>query len=112
MQQFFTAAVDDIFKPLFALIGITAAGANGMRVLRPGKSGKTSYENLQAARADGAIVMATGHFKGAVVDLFSIAFALFLIAKVFGIVQRYRAARLPPAKSKKCGRCLENVNGG
>jgi large-conductance mechanosensitive channel len=111
MQLMFSATVEDIFKPLFGMLGITAAAPTAFRLLRPGRSGKSTYESLAAARADGALVLATGHFRGAVTDFFSMALALFFMAKVFGMVQRYRARTEVKVGGRKCGRCLESVNG-
>ncbi|KAI9026081.1 P-loop containing nucleoside triphosphate hydrolase protein [Hyaloraphidium curvatum] len=117
LQSFFRSTVDDVFKPLFAYFGLFSAEGTRMRVLRPGKSGARTYESLQAARNDDAIVLAWGHWRSALGDFASIALGLFIMAKIIGMVQKreeqgQKAAKpLPPAApTKTCKRCLETVN--
>lgn len=85
-----------------------------MRVLRPGKSGKTVYETLEAATADGAVVLSYGRWLQTILNFFSVAPVLFLVVKAFTASQAAMAkkeAQIAAAAptTKACPGCLEEV---
>jgi large conductance mechanosensitive channel len=111
--------VDDLLSPIIALFsGSGAALVNRMRVLRSGKSGAKSYETLELAKADGAVVLSHGKWLQTILNFFSIAPVLFLIVKVFTASQKAIQMRADadekaaPPTHKACPGCLEDVKSG
>ncbi|KAI9004376.1 large-conductance mechanosensitive channel [Hyaloraphidium curvatum] len=113
------ATIEDLLSPVIAFFSPSGSTlGNRIKVLRPGKSGKTTYETLELAKADGAIALAYGHWLQVVLNFFSVAPVLFLIVKAFtASQQRFLAAKAEEAAAvapttKACPGCLEDVKVG
>ncbi len=93
-----SALVDDLIMPLVGVI--TPSGkkfTDQFLILKPGESGGTSYQSLDAAKADGANVFAYGNFLQTVVDFMIIAFCIFVIIRLMNrLIKKKEAEPAPP----------------
>jgi large conductance mechanosensitive channel len=79
--------VTDIILPLVSLIpGLDRNIEQKFLVLRPGDSHTRDYNTIDQALSDGAIIWAWGSFTDKVIRFFLIAFALFVISKIYSAV--------------------------
>ena len=106
-----SALVDDLIMPLVGVV--TPSGkkfTDQFLILKPGKSGEAVYQSLDAARADGANVLAYGNFLQTVVDFTIIAFCIFLIIRLMNrMVKKKEAEPAPPPGPSSTDKLLMEI---
>jgi len=109
-----TSFVNDILMPPIGML----AGKVDFSSLFVSLNGK-SYESLATAKASGAPVISYGAFINTIIDFIIVAFAIFVVAKMFN---RYRAQAPDmkdcphcltkvPVKATKCPACTSELGG-
>ncbi|KAI9004511.1 large-conductance mechanosensitive channel [Hyaloraphidium curvatum] len=111
-QDIIKSLVGDIFSPVIGLFTGSSLG-NEFALLRPGRSGNTTYNTPVQAADDGAVPLKWGAFVQTLINFVIIGFVLFLIVRIAKAAQDSQAAAAaaaPAAASEReCPACLEKV---
>eukprot|EP00474_Spongospora_subterranea_P009296 CRZ09754.1 hypothetical protein [Spongospora subterranea] len=106
------AMVGDLFAPLIAILMPVSFENCFAQVKCPSEGSgwmpfncKTSYSTLEAAKKEGAIVFAYGHFIEACLSFLLTSFVLFLIVRLY-----LRIHHKTITKQKKCDHCIQIVD--
>jgi large conductance mechanosensitive channel len=111
--------VDDVIMPPLGLLLGDVQFQDMFAVLKGGET-PGPYATLQAARDAGAVVIGYGAFVNTIVTFFLVAFAVFLIVKVFNRLRRGEEAEPTtracpyclstiPLAAKRCAHCTSEV---
>jgi len=100
--------VDDVIMPPLGLLLGDVQFQDMFVVLRAGEAAGP-YATLQAARDAGAVVVGYGMFVNTILTFVLVAFAVFLIVKVFNRMRRQEEGAPEEATTRLCPHCLSTV---
>lgn len=103
-----TSLVQDVIMPPIGLLLGSMDFSNIFSVLKEGKVAGP-YATLAAAKAAGAVTINWGVFVNTIINFIIVAFAIFLLIKVFNKARREKEAAPAAPTTKECPYCLSEV---
>jgi large conductance mechanosensitive channel len=103
-----TSLVQDVIMPPIGLLLGSMDFSNIFSVLKEGKVA-APYATLAAAKAAGAVTINWGIFVNAIINFIIVAFAIFLLIKVFNKARREKEVAPAAPTTKECPYCLSEV---
>lgn len=103
-----TSLVQDVIMPPIGLLLGSMDFSNLFSVLKEGKVA-APYATLAAAKAAGAVTINWGIFVNAIINFIIVAFAIFLLIKVFNKARREKETAPAAPTTKECPYCLSEV---
>lgn len=96
---FIGSFVSNMVSPWLSLVTGGSNFANMFTVLKPGKSGATSYASLKAAMDDSAAVFSYGAFVDETIKFIFLMLAVFVIVKTVNKFKKAAAEEAPAISS-------------